>query len=56
MYPETVEALLLAYAVVSNDVALIDPLRGELHEFSRELGALVKRSSKIRGMIKKVTR
>jgi hypothetical protein len=56
MYPETVEALLFAYAVVSNDVALIDPLRDELREFSRELGALVKRSAKIRGMIKRVTR
>jgi hypothetical protein len=56
MYPETVEALLLAYTVVANDAALIDPVRVELHEFSRELGALVKRAAKIRGMIKKVTR
>ena len=56
MYPETVEALLLAYTVVANDSNLIEPLKGELTEFSRELGALVRRSSRIRKMIKAIKR
>lgn len=56
MYPETVEALLFAQALVSNDESLVAPLRDELKEFSRELGALVRRSSRIRKMIKRITR
>lgn len=56
MYPETVEALLFAYTVVANDESLIAPLRDELREFSREVGAVAKRAAKIRGMIKRVTR
>lgn len=56
MYPETLEALLFAQAVVSNDEALIAPLRDELREFSREVGAVVRRASKIRKMIGRVTR
>lgn len=56
MYPATVEALLFAQMVVSNDEALIAPLRDELREFSREVGAVVKRSARIRKMIKQITR
>jgi len=56
MYPETVEALLLAYSVVANDVALIDPIKSELAEFSREVGAVVRRAARIRKMIKRVNR
>lgn len=56
MYPETVEALLMAQKLVENDESLIAPLRDELKEFSREVGAVVRRASRIRGMIKKVTR
>lgn len=56
MYPETVEALLFAQMVVMNDESLVAPLRDELREFSREVGAVARRSARIRGMIKKVTR
>lgn len=56
MYPETVEVLLMAQTLVVNDASLIEPLRDELREFSREVGAVVKRAATIRGMIKKVTR
>lgn len=56
MYPETVEALLMAQMLVENDESLIAPLRDDLKEFTRELGAVVRRSAKIRGRIKKVTR
>lgn len=56
VYPETVEALLFAQALVSNDESLVAPLRDELKEFSRELGALVRRSSRIRKMISRITR
>ena len=56
MYQETVEALLFAQAVVSNDENLIAPLRDELREFNREVGAVVRRASRIRKMIKMITR
>ena len=56
MYPETVEALLFASAMVSRDEALIAPLRDELREFNREVGAVVKRAARIRKMITRVTR
>jgi len=56
MYPETVEALLFAYAVVSHDESLVAPLREELREFNREVGAVVRRASKIRKMIGRITR
>jgi hypothetical protein len=56
MYPETVEALLFAEAVVSHDESLIAPLRDELKEFNREVGAVVRRASRIRKMIKGITR
>ena len=56
MYPETVEALLFAQAMVSHDESLIAPLRDELKEFSRELGAAVRRAARIRKMISRITR
>lgn len=56
MYPDTVEALLFAQDVVSRDESLVAPLRDELREFQREVGAVVRRASRIRGMIKKITR
>lgn len=56
MYPETVEALLNAQALVENDESLIAPLREELREFVREVGAVARRSARIRKMIKRVTR
>lgn len=56
VYPETLEALLFAQALVSHDEALIAPLRDELKEFSRELGAAVRRASRIRKMISRITR
>lgn len=56
MYPETIDAILMAQTLVSNDESLIAPLRDELREFTREIGAAMKRANRIRGMIKKVTR
>lgn len=56
VYPETVEALLFAQALVSNDESLVSPLKDELKEFSREVGAVVRRASRIRKMISKITR
>ena len=56
MYPATLEALLFVCSVVQNDESLVAPLRDELHEFSRELGAIVKRASSIRKMISRITR
>lgn len=56
MYPETVEALMFAQSVLAHDESLIAPLRDELREFSREVGAVAKRAAKIRKMIQRVTR
>lgn len=56
LYPDQLNTLRLARDLAADDNGLVDPIRTAMKEFTEDIGALSRKATMIRRMVRKVTR